>query len=65
MDVKIMLKIHSQQSEYIPSGFSVPTASLFKSIENKHDIYKGKDYTKKLCESLWDHLMEIINFRKK
>ena len=52
MDVKIMLKIHSQQSEYIPSGFSVPTASSFKSIENKHDIYKGKDYTKKLCESL-------------
>ena len=26
----------------IPSGFSVSTISLFRSIENKHDLYRGK-----------------------
>ena len=31
-------------SEHIPSGFSMST---FKSIENKHDVYKGKDCIKK------------------
>ena len=29
--------------EHIPSGFSMSTISSFKSIENKHDKYKGKD----------------------
>ena len=24
----------------------------FKDIENKHDIYRDKDYMKKFCESL-------------
>ena len=26
-------------SEYIPSGFPMSTISLFRSIENKHDVY--------------------------
>ena len=49
-------------SKHIPSGFSVPTISSFKSIENKHDEYRGKDCIKKFCESVRKHLMEIINF---
>ena len=34
-------------SEYIPSGFLMSTISSFKSIENKHDVYRGKDCMKK------------------
>ena len=29
--------------EHIPSGFSMSTISPFKSTENKHDVYRGKD----------------------
>ena len=30
-------------SEPIPSGFSMSTATSFRSIENKHGVYRGKD----------------------
>ena len=52
-------------SENIPSGFSIPTISSFQSIENKHDVYRGKDCMKTFCESLSEHAMEIIIFKKK
>ena len=52
-------------SEYIPSGFSVSTLSSFRSIDNRHDIYRGKDCMKKFCEFLRKHAMKIINFKKK
>ena len=52
-------------SEYIPSGFSVSTISSFRSTENKHDVYTGKDSMKKLCEFLRERAMIIINFKKK
>ena len=38
------------------------TISSFKSIENKHDTYRGKDCMKKFCEPLREHAMKIINF---
>ena len=41
------------------------TISSFKSIENKHDVYRGKDCMKKFCESLREHAMKIINFKRK
>ena len=34
------------------------TMSEFKSIENKHDVYRGRDSMKKFCESLREHVME-------
>ena len=37
-------------SEHILSGFSMSSVSLFRSIENKHDVYRGKDSMKKICE---------------
>ena len=37
---------------------------LFRSIENKHDVYRGKDWKKKFCESLRESAMKIINFNK-
>ena len=39
-------------SEHIPSGFSISTIYSFRSIENKHDAYRGNDCMKKFCESL-------------
>ena len=39
--------------------------SSFRSIENKHDVYRGKYCMKKFCESLREHAMKIINFKKK
>ena len=52
-------------SKYIPSGFSMSAISSFRSIENKYDVYRGKDCMKKFCESLREHAMKIINFKKK
>ena len=34
-------------NEHISSGFSMSTISLFRSIGNKHDVYRGKDCMKK------------------
>ena len=45
--------------EHIPSGIS------FKCIQYKHDVYRGKDCMKTFCESLREHTMKIINFKKK
>ena len=39
--------------------------SLLKSTENKYDVYRGKDCMKKFCESLREHAMKIISFKKK
>ena len=52
-------------SKHIPSCFSMSTISLFRSIENKHDVCGGKECMKKFCESLREHTMKIIIFEKK
>ena len=51
-------------SEHIPSGFSMSTISSFRSIGNKHDVYKGKGCMKKFFKFLREHIMTIINFKK-
>ena len=51
-------------SEHIPPGFSMSTISSFRSIENKHDICRGKDCMKTFCESLGEHVIKIIKFKK-
>ena len=40
------------------------TISSFRSIENTYNIYRGEDCMKKFCESLREHKMKIINFKK-
>ena len=40
------------------------TISSLKSIENKHDVYRSEDCMKNFCESLSEHTMEIISFKK-
>ena len=37
----------------------------FKSLESKHDVYRGKDCMEKLSESLREHAMKTINFKKR
>ena len=55
----------SKVSEHIPSCFSMSTRSSFRSIDNKHHMYRGKDCMKKFYEFLREHAMKIINFKKK
>ena len=45
-------------------SFSVSTILSFKSIKNMYDAYRGKDCIKKFPESLREHVVEIINFKK-
>ena len=52
-------------SKHIPSGFSMSTISSFRSIENKLDLYRSKDCMNMFCESLREHSMKIISFKKK
>ena len=51
-------------TEHIPSGFSMSTISL-KIIQNKDDVYRGKHYMKKFCQSLREHAVKVINFKNK
>ena len=51
--------------KHIPSGFSISTISSFRSIENRCNMYRGKDCMKKFCEFLREHTMKIINLVKK
>ena len=41
------------------------TISSFKSIENKHDVYRGKDCMEKFCKFLREYAVNIINFKMK
>ena len=51
-------------SEHISWDFSVSTITSFKNIENKHDVYRGKDCMWKFCEFLREHAMGTINLKK-
>ena len=55
----------SKLSEHIPSGFSMPTISSYRIIEDKHNMHRGKDFRKKICKFLRVHTMKIIIFKKK
>ena len=51
MDVKIIL---ITVGKYIPSGSLMSTMLSFKSMKNKHNVYRGKDCMNKFYESLRD-----------
>ena len=40
------------------------TIWTFDCIENKYDVYRGKDYMKKFRESLRENAKKIINLEK-
>ena len=52
-------------SKHIPSGFPMSIIFSFKSIQIKHGVYRGKDCMKKICESLRQYAINIINLKKK
>ena len=41
------------------------TILSFKSIENKHDVYRSKNHIKMFRKFLREREKEIINFKKK
>ena len=41
------------------------TVSPSHRIENKYDVCRGKDDMEKFIESLREHVMKVINFKKK
>ena len=41
------------------------TVLSFKSIKNKHNVYRGKNYMKHFCEYLREQAMKVINFKNK
>ena len=41
------------------------TISSFRSIKNKHGVYRGKDCMKIFCEFLREHAIKKIIFKKK
>ena len=52
--------------EYIPSVLVFPCLQYrHLKTENKYNVYRRKDCMKKFSESLRDHAMKIINFKKK
>ena len=52
-------------NKYLPSDFPMSAMSSFRGIENKHEVYGGKDWMKKFCKSLRQYAMKIINWTKK
>ena len=51
--------------EHIPCGCSMPKMWAFDHVENKNTLYYGNDCMKKFCESLKEHVKDIIDFEKK
>ena len=41
------------------------TIFLLWSIENKHDVHRGKDCMKTFCEFIREHAMKKLYFKKK
>ena len=46
-------------------GYSIDLVSSFDSKQDKHSFYRGRDCSKKFCEDLKKHAVEIINFEEK
>ena len=66
MNVQIILKILQQQKigEYILCRYSGILGIIlgFDHIEDKHSLYRGKDFMKNSCMSLRELAKNIIDF---
>ena len=51
--------------EHIRCGYSMSTILAFDHLENKHNLFRGKDCMKKFCTSLRKQAKDIIDFEKK
>ena len=59
MDVKIILKNHFQQKlvkVFHQTFFCLQYCHL--KTENKHNVYRNKDFMKRFCEFLREHAMK-------
>ena len=50
---------------HVASGYSLDLVTSYDQNKDKHTFYRGTDCTKKLCDDLKDHAMDIINAEKK
>ena len=48
----------TKAGEHILSGLLMSAISSFKNIENKYDVYRGKECMKKFCKSLREQTIE-------
>ena len=51
--------------KHILYGYLILTTWAFDHIENKHNLYRGKDCMKNFCETLREHLKNVIDFENK
>ena len=56
---------YNKKEEYISCGYSMPPIWSFDNIEIKHTLYRGKGCMSKFCESLKEHVKNIMDFEKK
>ena len=50
--------MNTKVNEHILLDFPMSIISTFNSIENKHDICRGKYYMKKFCKYLKEQVMK-------
>ena len=48
-----------------PSGYSLLTSCSFDKLENKQTYYRGKDFMKRFCDDLKEHVTRITNYEMK
>ena len=54
-----------KKAKHEPSGWAMLTKCSFDKTEDKLDYYRGKDCIEKLCKTLKEHAMKIINYEEK
>ena len=67
INTKIILKNSSTTKigEHIPTGFTMSTKSLLKSMKNKHDVYNSKKVFKKEQQESYENAKILIFVKKK
>ena len=52
-------------NKHTPSGYLLLTHCPFDTSKNKLDYYRGKNYMKKICLDLREHIAKTIKYEKK
>ena len=52
-------------NQHIPSGYSIYTSCSFDKSNNKLSYYRGEDCMRRFCKDLKDHIIKIIDCKKK
>ena len=54
-----------KKTKHEPFGCAMLTKYSFDKTEDKFNYYRGRDCIEKLCKTLKEHAMIIINYKKK